>query len=208
MRGFVLAGCILTMALYTVPVRAQGINLPVITAPTAGQVLQGQVAVTGTTDIPNFVSSELDFSYAADQTNTWFLIQSSTEPADNATLGAWDTTTISDGDYQLRLRVNLSDGSFQDASVSVKVRNYTALATATATATATQPALEIPTAILLAPSPTSTNTPRPTPPTPTLLPTNPAVITPPDIVSGFWRGALVVVLLFAVFGILIRLRRS
>lgn len=204
-----LIGCVILAALIAaVPAFAQGTNLPVITSPTTGQVVQGQVAISGTTDLPNFASSEVDFAYASDSTNTWFPIQNSTNSVDNAVLGTWDTTSITDGDYILRLRVTLMDGTFQDATVTIKVRNYTALPTSTVTATPTQPALQIPTAILLASTPTPTLTPHPTPPTPTALPLNPASVTTSEIYSGFWQGAVVVLLIFFVFGIIIRIRRS
>jgi hypothetical protein len=208
MRASLIACEILAALVSTVPVFAQGTNLPVITAPTTGQALQGQVAITGTTDIPNFASDEVAFAYASDATNTWFAIQNSTSSVDNSVLGTWDTTSITDGDYILRLRVTLLDGTFQDATVSVKVRNYTALATSTATVTPTEPALQIPTPMLLVPTLTPTPTLRPTPPTPTTLPLNSAAITTNEIYSGFWRGAAVVLILFFVFGIFVRLRRS
>ena len=208
MRAGLMGLVILAVLMNAVPVLAQGTNLPVITSPTSGQVVQGQVAITGTTDIPNFSSSEVDFAYAPDSTNTWFQIRSSTNAVDNAVLGTWDTTSITDGDYILRLRVTLTDGTFQDAMVAVRVRNYTVLPTSTVTATATHPALQIPTAIVLAATPTFTLTPRPTLSTPTALPLNPASITTSEIYSGFWKGAVIVLLVFFVFGIIIRLRRS
>ncbi len=208
MRTGLIVCIALAAMVNTMPAFAQGANQPAISSPTAGQVLQGQVAVVGTTDMPNFASAELDFAYASDSTNTWFQIQNSTNSMDNAVLGTWDTTLISDGDYILRLRVTLMDGTFQDVTVTVKVRNYTALPTSTVTVTPTQPVLQIPTAIVLAPTSTATPTPRPTPPTPTALPLNPASITTHEIYSGFWQGAAIVLLVFLVFGLLIRLRRS
>ena len=208
MRASLIGLVILASLMSAVPVLAQGTNPPVITSPANGQVVQGQVAITGTTDMPNFSSSEVDFAYASDSTNTWFQIQSSTNAVDNAVLGTWDTTSITDGDYILRLRVTLSDGTFQDATVTVRVRNYTALPTSTVTATLTQSALQIPTAIVLAATPTFTLTPRPTPSTPTASPLNPASITTSEIYSGFWKGAVIALLVFFVFGIIIRLRRS
>ena len=36
-----------------------------ITFPRAGDVLRGQVTITGTTDIANFLSAQLDFAYAS-----------------------------------------------------------------------------------------------------------------------------------------------
>ena len=167
--------------------------------------MQGQVAVTGTTDIPNFESAELAFAYASDPTGTWFLIRKMTDPVSGGVLATWDTTSISDGDYVLRLQVSLTYSSTKQVSVPVKIRNYTALATASPTATATQPALQVPTPMLIAPS----DTPTPAPlPTATLLPPNSAEVTVSEVYNGFWRGALVALALLLLGGILIRLRRN
>lgn len=186
-------------------VAAQGDNTPAITSPTPGQVVQGQVAVTGTTDIPNFESAELAFAYASDPTGSWFSIRKLTDPVSGGVLATWDTTSISDGDYVLRLQVSLTYSGSQQVTVPVKVRNYTALATASPTATATERALPIPTPMLVAPSDT------PTPallPTPTILPPNSAEVTSSDVYTGFWRGALVALAFLLLGGILIRLRRN
>ncbi len=178
---------------------------PLITAPTAGQVLHGPVAIFGVTDISNFASSEVSFAYTSDPTNTWFSISATTQPITNDVLASWDTTSISDGDYILRLRVTLQDGTFQDITVPVEVRNYTALATPTSTATATEPALQIPTPILVAASSTPTMLPHSTP---TKLPPNAAELTQSEIYGSLQRGALAIAILFFVFGIFLRLRRS
>ncbi len=190
------------------PAEAQGTALPSIISPTDGQAVQGQVTVKGSTDVANFASSELAFGYASDPTHTWFTIQTASLPSSGDTLGLWDTTLITDGDYMLRLRVTLQDGSFQDASVTVLVRNYTALPTPTPAVTATETAaLEIPTAIVISASETPTEAPMAPLATPSPLPPNPAGITTSQIYTGFWQGALVVGLLVLAFGALIRFRR-
>lgn len=191
----------------TLPVNAQSAT-PVITSPGAGQVLQGQVAVTGATDIIGFDSAELAFAYASDSTDTWFAIWSGTQPVFNDVIATWDTTSISDGDYVLRLRVNLQDGTTQDVTVAVQVRNYTAQATSTPTPTPTKPALQIPTPILVADTPTSTAPPTAPIFTPTPLPSNPAEVTQNQIYVNFQRGALIIAGIFVFFGIILRLRRS
>ena len=202
----ILIGWILTAALLIgTPAAAQGIASPVITSPTAGQVLQGQVAITGTTDIPNFASAELDFGYLDDATNTRFLIQMMTESIANNVLATWDTTSLSDGDYLLLLRVNLTDGTFQDIKIPVKVRNYTTLPSPTPTVLPTVPALQIPTPILIAHTATPTLAPLPTP---TSLSPNPVSTDETEIITEFWGGGLIVALLFLVFGLVIRMRRS
>jgi len=184
---------------------AAQVSTPVISAPTAGQVLHGPAAITGLTDVPNFASAEVSFAYASDTMNTWFSISATTQPIANDVLASWDTTTISDGDYVLRLRVTLQDGAFQDVTVPVQVRNYTALAIPTSTATATEPALQIPTPILVAASSTPTLVPRSTP---TTLPPNPAELTQSEIYDSLQRGAIAIGILFFVFGIFLRLRRN
>lgn len=184
---------------------AQTDSAPAITAPTAGQVVQGQVAITGTTDIPNFQSAELAFAYASDPTGTWFPIREMTDPVSGGVLATWDTTAISDGNYVLRLRVSLTYNSSQEVSVPVEVRNYTLLPTASPTVTATQLALQVPTPILVAPSETPTPLPLPTP---TLLSPNSVEVTTGEVYAGFWRGALGALVLLLIGGIIIRLRRN
>jgi len=99
-----------------------------ITSPQTGQVLQGNISIKGTTSADGFVSGEI--SYAYDQTNneTWFLIGALTQPVTNDVLAVWDTSTISDGDYKIRLSVKYSDGDVKESVLDhVLVRNYTAV---------------------------------------------------------------------------------
>jgi hypothetical protein len=201
-----LIGWIVPAALlFESAVVAQGVTAPVITSPIQGQTLQGQVAITGSTDIPNFASAELDFSYSTDETSTRFPIQLMTGPIENSLVSTWDTTSISDGNYLMLLRVYLTDGTFQEASVKVQIRNYSALPSPMPTMTSTLPAVQIPTPMLIVPSATPTLAPIPTP---TVLPLNPAVTNANDVYSGFLSGGMIVFLIFIVFGIVIRSRRS
>jgi hypothetical protein len=62
----------------------------------------------------------------------------------------------------------------------------------------------IPTPFLLAASPTPTDQPRPTP---TALPPNPASLEQSEIYLSLGRGALVMMGLFAIGGLIVRLRR-
>ncbi len=190
------------------PALAQAPAAPVIISPTDGQVVQGQVPIKGTTDLPNFSSAEVAFSYAVDPTHTWFTMQTASLPVTGATITIWDTTTITDGDYILRLRVILQDGSDQDTAIKVQVRNYTVLPTPSPAVTVTPTAeIKIPTAIVIVPTATPTAAPVAVPPTPSALPPNPAGVTAGEIFSGFWRGALLVGALVLVFAAIVRLRR-
>ena len=178
-----------------------------VTSPLANDVLRGEVTIIGMTDIPNFFSAQLDFAYASDPTGTWFAIQTLSQPVTDSTLTTWNTTSISDGDYILRLRVNLIDNTFQEVTVPVQIGNDVEPVTPTVVPTATLNAVEvqIPTPFLLAASPTPTTPPRPTP---TALPTNPVSLGQSSIFASLGRGALVILGLFALSGLIIRFRRS
>ncbi len=181
---------------------------PFIYSPQNGQILRGKVEITGNLDIPNFSSAELAFGYApaskpADR-SAWFTIQTFSQPIKDAALTVWDTTQITDGDYTLRLRVFLQDGTFQDVLISnLKIRNDVPLPTNTPTAT-------------VVPSPTNplparneqTAVPTITYPSPTPLPFNPASVTTSSIYSTFARGGLVALVLFLIFSFLLRLRKN
>src|SRR4030067_616548 len=97
-----------------------------LTSPHPGQVVSGLVTLSGTAAHPAFNRYELSFAYDEDPTDTWFSIG---EPVDtrviDGRLALWDTSTITDGDYSLRLRVWLQDGRSLEAVVpGVHVRNY------------------------------------------------------------------------------------
>ena len=177
-----------------------------ITFPVSGDVISGEVTIVGTTDILGFSSSQLDFSYASNPTDTWFALQSSVQPVADSPLAVWDTTLITDGDYVLRLRVFIEDGSFQDVMVQVKVQNDTPILTPTPVITPTPTRVDegAPTPFLVASSPTPTLTPRPTP---TLLPTNAVSLDQTAIYTSLGRGAIVILGLFIFAGIILRFRR-
>ena len=176
-----------------------------ITSPLPEEVLRGQVTITGRVDIVNFVSAQLDFAYASNPTNTWFTIQAFSPPLVDPTLAVWDTSAITDGDYVLRLHVNFEDGTSQEATVPIKIGND-ALPTPTAEPTSTpdEATFLVPTPFLLAASATPTDVP---PPTPTALPPNPASLEGNEIYASLGRGALVILGLFALAGLIIRVRR-
>ena len=168
-----------------------------ISFPVPGQALQGDVTIAGYSATEGFVSSELAFAYKGDPTDTWFLIVEATEPVAGGTLAQWDTSTITDGDYSLRLRVMLQNGNHLEAVVpGLRVRNYTPVETDT-------PTPVTPTATRL---PGETPIPSTTPTiavrfTATPLPTNPAEVSGSDIVMSVGKGALAILGLFALMGV-------
>ncbi|MGD0877389.1 MAG: hypothetical protein ABSA01_04485 [Anaerolineales bacterium] len=177
-------------------VTAQG--LPAIISPQQGEVLQGTVTIRGSSTETGFQSFEVDFAYTGDTTGTWFLISQSSQAVDLGTLATWDTTTITDGNYDLRLRIILNDGTPLDVIISdLRVRNYTPIETPTPAPTVIKPTL----------TPTDTLTPTPFP-SPTPLPVNPAVLTTLDISASLAYGGLGAVALIIIFGIYFWVRRN
>ncbi len=175
-----------------------------ILAPVTGQALQGVVPVRGTAPAENFAFAELAFSYAEDPAGTLFLIGQFDRPVIESIIAEWDTSRITDGNYNLHLIVTQADGSRVRASVTdLRVRNYTAIETST-------------------PSPTVTATAGPTrsadeatalegatqAPTPTDLPANPARITTGKIAQSLLQGFLVVAGAFVLLGLYLGLRAA
>jgi hypothetical protein len=173
---------------------------PQILAPKPGQALQGNIPIVVDTTVQKFQSVELTFAYANNPTKTWFLIYQGIQPVSNGPLAAWDTSTISDGDYDLRMVITFLDSSQQAVVVSgVRVRNYSPVETDTPMpATPTSPLATAETPI---PTITSTRLPTALPPAATLLPPNPAELQQMDVWINAGKGALAIVGLFALGGI-------
>jgi hypothetical protein len=165
-----------------------------ISSPLENGVLSGNVEILGRTAVAGFSRQEVEFSYAPNIAETWFLLSRSAIPVNDGTLAAWDTSSIADGEYALRLRVFFADGSTRDVVKNVTVRNYSATQTIVPTsvkpvsATATQTAI-------------ASITPTPLP-TPTSFPGNSAEIPASRIWFTFGRGATIAILLFLIFGVL------
>jgi hypothetical protein len=184
------------------PVSAQAPGSQVtIISPQPGEALQGQVTINGNSDVAGFVSAEIAFAYSDDPTGTWFLIAAGNQPVRDGVLAVWDTTTITDGLYTLRLSVILGDGSQVDVTVpALRVRNYTPVETAIASSTSLEPA-PIASVTLVAASATPF-------PTPTSLPPNPAALTPSRIYASLGYGALAVLAILLLLALYLRLRRT
>ncbi len=191
-------------------VRAQGLNAAGvgITSLQPGQAIRGLVPITGTTATDGFLSWELTFTYSGDPTGTWFLIAEGEQPLEEALLAQWDTTTITDGLYDLRLTVYRENGRRSHNIVKqLRVRNYTPIETNTPTPSLT------PTPFTLTPeptqTPTSTTTPTetPIPDTPAPLPTNSLVLSPREVTHSLARGAAGAFAAFLLVGLYTSLRK-
>ncbi|MCD4673460.1 MAG: hypothetical protein K8R77_12420 [Anaerolineaceae bacterium] len=173
------------------------ISRPKVDSPQAGEALQGVVSVTGTTDIVGFQNAEVAFAYGNDSAGTWFLITQSDQPVRDGTLASWDTTTIADGTYLLRVRVNTDDGESVDVEIKdLRVRNYTPIETSTPRPEeqTAEPQIVLPEATAL--------------PTPTSLPANPASVTMTRLGFSVVEGIFFVFIVFIVVGIYSAARRK
>lgn len=183
---------------------------PALTAPQPGAELRGLIEIQGRMDSPEFDSAELAFTYApsaSDPAAGWFTIQTFSQPVTTPVIASWDTTAVTDGDYTLRLRVFLKDGSTLDALIEgVKIRNNTQPPTPSPFPTLAdfsfQP-LDPAQAAAVNPTPTQ----RVAISAATPLPENPASLKTSSISSIFWQSVLAAMILFAIFSLILRLRR-
>jgi hypothetical protein len=196
-----LAAClaVLWLARQVTPARAQRETPePVaILSPMPGEAVQGVVPVMVNATPDGFQSAELVFGYVNDPTETWFLIAVSSESMIEGKFVDWDTTTLTDGNYTLRLVVTLEDGS-QIAALcaGVRVRNYSPVESDTSVPSPTAGPGQTP-----LPTVTPTPTGTPYPPTPTPFAANPAQVTTRDLQTSLRRGVLVAFVLFAMLGV-------
>ena len=93
-----------------------------ITAPEPGDPVSGTVEITGTANIPNF--GFFKYEIAPMGTQNWATISAEREPRVNEVLGSWNTSSLTNGDYFLRLVVTDNLGaSLEPCVIAVNVAN-------------------------------------------------------------------------------------
>ena len=103
-----------------------------ITTPASRSAIQGKVDVSGYIKSTNFAGYALDFSHSTGPEDGWFNIKTSDKNPADGLLGVWDTSSISDGNYRLRLTVHYKDGTRAEYFASeIRVRNYSPIETDT-----------------------------------------------------------------------------
>jgi hypothetical protein len=91
-----------------------------ITSPIAGDEVKGSVELIGTANVPNFGFYKLEV--AAQGGSTWAIFSAGSTTVQNGSLGKWDTTALTPGDYQLQLVVTDNQGAaLPPCIVSVRV---------------------------------------------------------------------------------------
>ncbi len=129
-----LFSSLLVVILFVLPFHAasgQGGDVAIL-SPVDGEGVKGQVLVTGYIKATGYTRYDLEFAFTGREVAGWLPIASAERPAEEGLLGSWDTTSISDGNYSLRLRVYFSGGEISEHIVSgIRVRNYSTMETVT-----------------------------------------------------------------------------
>ncbi len=83
-----------------------------ILSPIPGNVVSGNVQVVGSATHPDFLLYRLEYASDPNPGNIWLPLTGDVQsPVIDGLLGIWNTTTVQDGSYQLRLRVFLRNGA-------------------------------------------------------------------------------------------------
>jgi hypothetical protein len=89
----------------------------VITSPAAGARVNGAVNIAGSASLPDsFVRYQVD--YSTQGLNLWVLVNSMPVAVNGGTLARWDTTMLSDGAFDLRVRAIDRTGNYCEEIVS------------------------------------------------------------------------------------------
>lgn len=115
---------------------------PSISSPAEGSALRGQVEVRGRTAVEGYKSCRMEYTFESDKEGNWFPIGPCGEPVQEGLIGIWDTSTITDTRYRLRVVVLTQAGEELVAEVgNLRVRNYTPIETSTPLPRPTNPPL-------------------------------------------------------------------
>jgi hypothetical protein len=170
--------------------------------PSDGQLVAGTVEIKGSVPDDDFDYAEVSYAFSDENVSNWFLISKLDQTVHDATLALWDTTTITDGTYKLKVSVHRKNGTVNEIIIeNLKVGNYTHYDIPTATLTSASVQVETPSAgVTLEPSEVMA-------PLPTDLPKNPASIEEDDFKLSLISGITLAVLVLAVLGVYILFRR-
>lgn len=80
----------------------------ILTSPEPGQEVSGTVTLVGTVNVDNF--GFYKYEYSPQGAETWTTVSAGRETKIADDLGLWDTSSLTPGDYQLRLEVTDNQG--------------------------------------------------------------------------------------------------
>jgi formylglycine-generating enzyme required for sulfatase activity len=82
-----------------------------ISSPTTGSNVAGDVIIFGSASHESFSLFSLEYAPDPNPNDTWYEINVSNEAIESGNLGIWSTNTIPNGNYQIRLRLSLRNGT-------------------------------------------------------------------------------------------------
>jgi len=186
----------------------------IITSPQQNATVRGLVVVKGSATVPSFQFYKVEYGRGADPSD-WHIVGSThPEPIIDGVLAQWDTTSLPDGVYTLRLQAVKMDGNYdQSFAREIVIANKRATETPTSAA-APEPTQSGPTAT---PGPTATlailqPTAALARPSPTPTPVRSQRASLPSLPVATWReavcmGAGTMGAIVAVLGLVFALRR-
>jgi hypothetical protein len=176
------------------------LDLVRITSPQEGDVLQGSVYIQGSVTGSTFQYAEVSFQYQETQSSNWFFISTIDTPVVDDTIAIWDTSTIADGLYRVKVVAFYEDDRTQEAVINnLDIRNYTPIdpvATEESIIKATEGIIE-----------SVTSTPTTLSVEPTTMPSNEMTVTRSQYILTLLQGALFGILLLMVIVLLVIIRR-
>jgi hypothetical protein len=93
-----------------------------ITSPEPGDVVSGTVNITGTARVPNF--GFYKYEVAPMGTQNWATISAERDQKQNEKLGEWNTSSLTNGDYFLRLVITDNVGMpLEPCVIALRVAN-------------------------------------------------------------------------------------
>ncbi|HEX2998210.1 MAG TPA: hypothetical protein VHP14_25520 [Anaerolineales bacterium] len=94
----------------------------IITSPESGTEISGTIKITGTADVPNFAFYKYEVARLGSQ--EWATISAERTPKKNGELGEWNTASLTNGDYFLRLVITDNAGTvLEPCVIAVRIVN-------------------------------------------------------------------------------------
>ncbi len=104
----------------------------IITSPTDGQTVSGNVSISGSATHPDFERYEIAYGPDPNPNDAWQVFVNNNQQVTANTLGTWNTSVLVDGTYIIRLRVIRHDSNYNEAFVrGIQVSNQQPIGTPT-----------------------------------------------------------------------------
>lgn len=177
------------------------LDLVRITSPKEGEILQGSIYIQGTISGTTFQYAEVSFQYQDSQSSNWFLIETVDTTLVDDTIAIWDTSTIADGIYRIKVVAYYGNNQTQEALLNnLDIRNYTPIEPGQNVVVEEEKTLETNNQTGLISTPTAVKV-------PTAIPPNEMTVSRSQFLLTLLQGAIFGILLLVVFLLFVIIRR-